>query len=82
MLHLRATDAKNQFGYMLDTAQREAVSIEKNGRSVAVVLSDQEYNRLLQLEDALWALKAQLSKKKGLHSEDESASILDDLLNA
>lgn len=82
MVHLRATDAKNQFGHMLDTAQREAVLIEKNGRSVAVVLSDEEYKRLLQLEDTLWALKAQMSKKKGFYSEDESDSILDDILNA
>jgi len=37
---------------------------------------------LLQLEDTLWALKAQMFKKKGFYSEDESDSILDDILNA
>lgn len=82
MVHLRATDAKNQFGYLLDTAQREAVLIEKNGRSVAVVLSDEEYKRLLQAEDNLWALKAQLAKTKEFYSETESEGILDDFLNA
>lgn len=82
MVHVRATDAKNQFGHMLDMAQREAVLIEKNGRSVAVVLSNEEYNRLTRLEEDLWEIKAQLAKARGFHSVEESEEILKDLLNA
>ena len=43
-----ATHAKNRFGYMLDQSQREPVFIEKSGRQVSVMLSLQEYKRLLQ----------------------------------
>ena len=42
-----AREAKTRFGELLDTAQREPVTIEKHGRRVAVVLSAGEYDNLL-----------------------------------
>ena len=42
-----AKDAKTRFGELLDTAQREPVTIEKHGRRVAVVLSATEYDELV-----------------------------------
>lgn len=44
-----ASGAKNHFGRLLDTAQREPVTIEKMGRPVAVLLSKHRYD-LLQAE--------------------------------
>lgn len=82
MVNIRATDAKNHFGHLLDTAQHDVVLIEKNGRSVAVVLSNEEYQRLLSLEDKLWKLKADLTKAKGFHSEEESEALFVEFLNA
>lgn len=35
MKAITAKDAKNKFGEMLDTAQREPLTIEKHGRAVA-----------------------------------------------
>lgn len=46
MKTLSARDAKNKFGYLIDTARQEPVSIEKHGRSVVVVLSVEDYRRL------------------------------------
>ncbi len=52
MTALAATQAKNQFGQLLDRAQREPVTIEKQGRPVAVVLSKFEYDRIqAELQD-------------------------------
>ena len=34
-----AADAKTNFGALLDKAQREPVTISKNGRAVAVIMS-------------------------------------------
>jgi len=39
-----AKKAKNNFGQLLDEARRSPVTIEKNGRSVAVLLSVEDYN--------------------------------------
>ena len=46
MTALAATEAKNHFGRLLDSAQREPVTIEKQGRPVAVMLSKYEYDRI------------------------------------
>lgn len=47
MKNMSAKDAKNEFGFLLDTARAEPVTIEKHGRPVAVVISVEEYERLL-----------------------------------
>jgi len=38
-----ASDAKTNFGALIDKAQREPVTISKNGRAVAVVMSATAY---------------------------------------
>ena len=40
-----AAEAKTKFGLLLDTVQREPVTISKKGRPVAVVVSIEEYER-------------------------------------
>ncbi len=43
---ITATEASNRFGQLLDTARLEPVTIEKQGRGVAVMLSSEEYQRM------------------------------------
>ena len=43
MTTISATEAKLHFGALVDTAQKEPVTIEKQGRPVAVVISFEEY---------------------------------------
>lgn len=50
MRSMGAADAKNRFGELLDTAQREPVTIEKHGRAVAVVVSAEDYRELEELQ--------------------------------
>lgn len=47
MKTMSAKEAKNGFGLLLDTALAEPVTIKKHGRSVAVVLSIEAYERLV-----------------------------------
>jgi prevent-host-death family protein len=47
---MAALDAKNRFGELLDTAQREPVTIEKHGRAVAVMVSAEDYRELEALK--------------------------------
>jgi prevent-host-death family protein len=47
MAAMTATDAKNRFGQMLEMAQAEPVHIQKNGRDVGIVLSPEQYARLV-----------------------------------
>jgi antitoxin Phd len=82
MLKMNATKAKNEFGLMLDTARKEPVSIEKNGRAVAVVMSIEEFERMEAAEDALWAKKAEEASKEGFLGQEESEKFLADMINA
>lgn len=47
---IAAADAKTNFGALLDKAQREPVTISKNGRAVAVVMSAAAYEEQQQLK--------------------------------
>jgi prevent-host-death family protein len=51
MKTVQATEAKNNFGKLIDDALVEPVTIQKNGRDVVVVLSFEEYRRLGGGED-------------------------------
>ena len=78
-----AKEAKNGFGRLLDTAQREPVTIEKKGRPVAVVLSLEEYQRLEALEDAWWAARADAAESEGdWLGPEESEKYLREILSA
>lgn len=46
MKTLASREAKERFGALLDTVQNEPVTILKNGRPTAVVISPDEYARL------------------------------------
>lgn len=46
MGYVSASEAKQNLGAILDSAQREPVTIRRQKRDVAVVLSAQEYERI------------------------------------
>ena len=50
MKKMAALEAKNRFGELIDTAQREPVTIEKHGRPVAVVMSTEEFEQFEALK--------------------------------
>lgn len=47
---MTAAEAKTNFGALLDKAQRGPVTISKNGRPVAVVMSVSDYEEQQQLK--------------------------------
>lgn len=48
MQYVSATDARNSLSKAIDMAQREPVTIQKQGREVAVVLSPQDFARITE----------------------------------
>jgi prevent-host-death family protein len=48
MRTITSVEAQNHFGLLLDTAQREPVTITRRGRPVAYLFSAQEYETLIQ----------------------------------
>ena len=47
-MDVTATEAKNRLGHVLEQAQREPVFIEKSGRRHSVVLSVEQYEKLIE----------------------------------
>ncbi|WP_411726057.1 type II toxin-antitoxin system Phd/YefM family antitoxin [Methyloglobulus sp.] len=48
MRTMTSVEAQNRFGELLDTAQREPVTITRRGRPVVYVVSQQEYEAFSQ----------------------------------
>ena len=71
-----ATEMKNHFGEYLEGALSEPVVIEKSGRSIVVMLSMKEYERLMALDDAYWGEKALKAEKTGYIGQKESSEFL------
>jgi prevent-host-death family protein len=46
MRTISSLDAKNRFGQLLEAAQRAPVTVTKQGRPAAIVLSIEDYERL------------------------------------
>ncbi len=65
MKKMASTLAKNNFGEILTTSQREPVVIEKNGKNVSVVISFEEFKNYQEtvISDRYWGEKAEKATK-------------------
>ena len=77
MREITAREAKNRFGQLLDTAQATPVRVTKKGRPVGVVMSMQQYERLL---GAAWARVTETMD--GLGAEATASGLTDARLDA
>lgn len=76
MYTMDATEARNNFSALLDTAQREPVVINKQGRGRVVVLSLEDYAQFERFMDAHWAKRAIRASKKGYIGEKQTLAVL------
>jgi len=67
MNKLSAREARNHFSELIDNAQHEPITIERHGRSVAVVISAREYEQIKRerLRARLAIGEAQLDSGQG-----------------
>ena len=72
MTTVNATYAKQNFGACVADAARHPVVIEKSGRPTVVMISYEEYQRLNELEDAMWLQRAQAAAAGGYLSVEDS----------
>ena len=77
-----ATEVKNHFGQILDYARTEPVTIEKQGKAVAVILSFEEYHRLAELDDRYWGECALKALAGGFMEDTAMKTLLEGKLNA
>jgi len=82
MKTITAKEAKNKFGDLIDRVQHEPVRITLNGRDVAVVISQVDYEKYLAAIDEAWAQQADDAAAEGFLTPKASRTFLDELLNA
>lgn len=76
MKTVSASDLKNKTGQFVESVVREPVQIYKSGRAVAVALPQDEYERLVAIEDAYWAGRAHQAEVRGYASKAEVSKLL------
>lgn len=79
-MNVQATELKNRLGKYLDAAIKEPVIVEKNGRNTAVIISFEEYNHLIELEDFYWGIKALEAEKE--QSLENGLEVLTNIVKA
>lgn len=80
MKTITATKLKTNTGETLDTAQREPVAIEKNGRLVAVIVPQADYERLVKLENDYWLARVEAAEKSGYIGAEATTSFFKEIL--
>ena len=81
-----ASDARRRFGRLLETVQREPVTITKNGRAVAIIVSTSD-NELIAavkgfFEERYWSERITDAERGGYIGVEESGRIMSEALNA
>lgn len=67
MKTVAAKDAKNRFGQLIDDAQRQPVTVEKNGRPFVVVQSFEDFQMAQQLK--MTSLRAAINEARADYAE-------------
>jgi prevent-host-death family protein len=75
-MDVTATELKRKLGQYLDAAERGPVMITKSGRHKSVLLSIEDYNRLVEMEDAYWAQQAKQAEAGGFLGTAETEKLL------
>lgn len=77
---ITATELKTKTSEALETAQREPITIEKNGRPVAVILAQADYERLLKLENDYWLARIEAGERSGYTGAEASQAFFKEKL--
>lgn len=80
MKRITATELKNKTSEAIAAAQKEPISIEKNGRPVAVMMAQADYEHLMQLENDYWLARIEVAEKTGYIGTEATASFIKEKL--
>jgi len=79
MKTITSTEARQNFSAVISTVEESPVTISKQDKEVAVIISSTRYKELKKLEDILYGKAAELAIKEGFASDKEVSEILDSI---
>ncbi len=76
---LSSTQVRQNFSAVLSEIEIEPVSISKQDKTVAVVMSQKRYNELKRLEDILYGKAAELAIQEGFASDTQAQDLMNSI---
>lgn len=79
MKSMSATEVRQNFSSVISAVESEPVTISKQDKNIAVIVSSARYDELSRMEDRLYGKMAELAIKEGFASDNEAESLLNSL---
>jgi len=79
MKTMSSTEARQNFSSVISGLKDNPVSISKQDKEVAVILSSARYKELKKIEDILYGKAAELAIQEGFVSNADTQKLLDSL---
>lgn len=79
MKTITSTEARQNFSAVISTVEDTPVTISKQDKDVAVIISSARYQELKKLEDILYGKAAELAIKEGFIVDKEAMELLDSI---
>jgi len=76
---LSSTQVRQNFSAVLSEIEIEPVSISKQDKAIAVVVSQKRYNELKRLEDILYGKAAELAIQEGFASDTQAQDLMNSI---
>ena len=76
---LSSTEVRQNFSAVLSNIETEPVSISKQDKAIAVVMSQKRYNELKRLEDILYGKAAELAIQEGFASDIQTQDLMNSI---
>ena len=76
---LSSTEVRQNFSAVLSNIETEPVSISKQDKAIAVVMSQKRYNELKRLEDILYGKAAELAIQEGFASDIQAQDLMNSI---
>ena len=76
---LSSTEVRQNFSAVLSEIEIEPVSISKQDKAIAVVMSQKRYNELKRLEDILYGKAAELAIQGGFASDTQTQDLMNSI---
>ena len=79
MKTMTSTEARKDFSAVISTVEEGPVTISKQDKEIAVIISSARYQELKKMEDMLYGKAAELAIKEGFSSDKEASELLDSI---
>lgn len=76
MKTITSTEARQSFSSVISEVENEPVSISKQNKEVAVIISSARYKELKKIEDILYGKAVELAIQEGFATDKQAESLL------